>query len=42
MISLAGNNVSTEKVLDGASDAVVILGLSRLIKSCFVDSVLEK
>jgi hypothetical protein len=42
MISLAENNVSTEKVLDGASDAAVILDLSRLIKSCFVDSALEK
>ena len=42
MISLAENNASTEKVLDGASDAVAILGLSRLIKSCFVDSALEK
>jgi hypothetical protein len=42
MISLEGNNVSTEKVLDGASDADVTLDLSRLIKSCFVDSALEK
>jgi hypothetical protein len=32
MISLAENNASTEKVLDGASDVAAILDLSRLIK----------
>lgn len=31
-MSLVENNVSTEKVLDGASDVVAILDLSKRIK----------
>jgi hypothetical protein len=41
-MSLAENNVSMERVRDGAKDVVAIQVLFKLIISCCVDSVLEK
>ena len=42
MMSQVENNVSMEKVPDGASDVDAILGLFRHIISCSADNVLEK